>query len=287
MRFRFPLRAAGIALLAGMLLTACGIGGDVQSPGSEPQKRSPVEALTLASAKTNEAKTAKLAFTVTTSGAGGQGQTVSGQGVADFAANKIQMTTTVGAEKVDVVVDGTTFYVRAPGQQLVPGKSWLKLDLKALGVAAAGTDHGNLTQGVGNDPTQALALLKGVSGDVKEIGKEQVRGTETTHYRATIDLRKAAERQAPAVKRQLDQILGQAQVQSLPADVWVDDQGRLRKMQYELKMRAMGAGQQGSATVGTTVELFDFGTAAKVETPPADQVADFSEILNHQGGSSG
>src|SRR6266536_1842210 len=92
----------------------------------------------------------------------------------------------------------------------------------------------------------------------------------------------------PEAGQQLERLLEQAQVQSLPADVWVDDQGRLRKMQYTLKMRPKATGQQGSVTVNTTMELFDFGTTAKVETPPAGQVADFAEILKQgKGGSSG
>lgn len=195
------------------------------------------------------------------------------------------MTLLAGGEKVDMVMIGTTMYMRMPGQELAPGKSWLKLDLEALS-KTAGTDLGNLTRGASNDPTQALALLKGVSSDIKEVGREQVRGADTTHYKATIDLRKAAEQQGPGAKKQLEQVLDQVEAQSFPADVWVDDEGRLRKMQYELKLRAKDTSQQqGSATVNTTMELFDFGTTANVGKPPASQVADFAELL--QGRSSG
>jgi hypothetical protein len=278
MRPRPRLRAAIIALLAGLLLTACGTTGNVGSPSPKAEKRSPLEALTLVSAKTSEAQTAKLAFTVKTSGAGSQAQTVRAQGVADFTAKRFRMTMRVGGEKVDMVMIGTTMYMRMPGQELVPGKSWLKLDLVALS-KAAGTDLSSLTRGASNDPTQALALLKGVSSGIKEVGREQVRGADTTHYKATIDLRKAAERQGSGAKKQLEQVLEQAEAQSLPADVWIDDQGRLRKMQYALRMRVKGTGQQRSVAVSTTMELFDFGTTAKIGKPPASQVADFTELL--------
>jgi hypothetical protein len=288
MRSHFSLRAMAIGLLAGVVLAACGTAGNGGSAGSDSGRRSSTEALTLASAKTSAAKTAKLAFTVTTSGTGAQAATVSGTGVADFAAKKLQMTTNAGAQKVEVVMNGATLYLRIPGQQPVPGKSWLKLDLAALS-KASGRDLGNLMQGAANDPTQALALLKGASTDIREVGTERVRGDDTTHYKATIDLRKAAERQSPEAKQQLERLLEQAQVQSFPADVWVDDQGRLRKMQYTLKLRPKATGQQqGAVTVNTTTELFDFGTVAKVETPPAAQVADFAQILEQgRSGSSG
>jgi len=276
-----------MALLAGLLLGACGTAGNGEPPGSEAARRSPMEALSLASSKTSEAKTAKLAFTTTIGGTGGQAQTASGTGVADFAANKLQMTTEAGAEKVEVILDGTTMYLRVPGQEPVPGKSWLKLDLKTLS-KASGKDLGNLTQGAGNDPTQALALLKGASSDIREVGTEQVRGAGTTHYKATIDLRKAAEQQGSATRKQVETLVEQSQVPSFPADVWIDDQGRLRKMQYTLRMRPKDAGQQQvGGTVKSTIELFDFGAAASVEAPPADQVADFAEFLQGKQGSSG
>src|SRR6266511_3304633 len=127
MRCHSRLRATTIALLAGVLLAACGTAGKGGSPGSEAGRRSPMEALTLASAKTSDAKTAKLAFTVITSGTSGQAATVSGAGVADFASKKIQMTTNAGAQQVEVVMDGTNMYLRVLGEQPVPaspGSSW-------------------------------------------------------------------------------------------------------------------------------------------------------------------
>jgi len=288
MRPRRPLRATSIALLAGVLLTACS-NGDSPGRGAEPapQQRSPLEAIELASSKTSEAKSAKLSFTVRTSGGAGQAETVTGEGVADFAANQLQMTMSAGAQRIDMVMKGTTMYMRMPGQSLVPGKSWLKMDLNAV-AKSSGQQLGGLGKGAGaSDPTQALALLKGASSDVQEVGREQIRGTDTTHYKANIDLRKAAEQQGPEAKKQLEQILKQAEVQSFPADVWIDDQGRLRQMRYKLQMRGVGAGQQGSATVDTTMQLFDFGTRVRVEAPPADQVADFSEMLQGLPGGSG
>src|SRR6266508_22386 len=116
MRCHSRLRATTIALLAGVLLAACGTAGKGGSPGSEAGRRSPMEALTLASAKTSDAKTAKLAFTVITSGTSGQAATVSGAGVADFASKQVEM-----------VMDRTNLSLRVLGEQPVPaspGSSW-------------------------------------------------------------------------------------------------------------------------------------------------------------------
>jgi hypothetical protein len=282
MRSRTGLRAATVALLASVLLAACGTAGDRTSPSPTAEKPTPLEALTLVSAKTSQAKTAKMAFTVKTSLAGGPAQTVTGQGAADFAARKVRMTMRASGQKIDVVMMGTTMYMRIPGQEPQPGKPWLKLDLAALS-KASGTQLGSLTQGAGNDPTQALALLKGVSSNIKEVGTEPVRGADTTHYKVTLDLRKAANQQSPAAKKQFARVLEQAQVRSVPADVWVDSEGRLRKMLYAMRLRPNGA--TGSVTVRTAMELFDFGTTVTVARPPASQVTDFLTLL--QGGATG
>jgi hypothetical protein len=57
MRPRFSLHALTMALLAGLLLGACGTAGNGEPPGSGAARRSPMEALSLASSKTSEAKT--------------------------------------------------------------------------------------------------------------------------------------------------------------------------------------------------------------------------------------
>jgi hypothetical protein len=277
MRSRTGLRAAVVALLASVLLAACGTASNTAAPPSpKAEKPTSLEALTLVSAKTSEAKTAKLALTVSTGMAGGQALTISAQGALDFAARKMRMTMRAGGQKVDVVRVGTTMYMRLPGQEPQPGKPWLKLDLAALS-KMSGTQLGGLTDGAGNDPTQALALLKGVSSDIQEVGAEQVRGVDTTHYKAKIDLRKAAAQQGTATKKQMERVLKQAQVRSVPADVWVDGEGRLRKMRYVMTLRPDGA--PSSMTVRTTMELFDFGTAVTVAKPPASQVTDFTNLV--------
>ena len=87
-------------------------------------------------------------------------------------------------------------------QQLPKGKKWLKLDIEKLG-KGLGIDVSQLSQY--NDPTKMLDYLRS-SGDVDEVGKEDVRGVETTHYRAKVDLdegdrtssRARAPRRAPA-----------------------------------------------------------------------------------------
>jgi hypothetical protein len=76
---------------------------------------------------------------------------------------------------------------------------------------------------------------------------------------------------------------------SVPIDVWLDSQGRLRRYEQvtdpaNLKLPAQS--QAAAMTAGAItihVELFDFGSTVDVNLPPADQVADLSQL---QGGAS-
>ncbi len=59
-----------------------------------------------------------------------------------------------------------------------------------------------------------------------------------------------------------------------PADVWIDEQGRLRKIHYAVTLK-VPEDMEATATqmtIETTQELFDFGVTVKVTPPPANQV---------------
>ena len=90
---------------------------------------------------------------------------------------------------------GQTFYFKGLGGLAPPGKPWIEINLAKL--ATAGGVAGQL-QSI--NPNSYLVQLRGVTGTVKELGKEKVRGEQTTHYGFTADLNKAA-RLAPADQR--------------------------------------------------------------------------------------
>jgi hypothetical protein len=55
----------------------------------------------------------------------------------------------------------------------------------------------------------------------------------------------------------------------LPAQVWIDDQGRLRKMDFSFHLQQNGQ----KADISFSLELFDFGVQVNVQAPPASQVS--------------
>ena len=63
---------------------------------------------------------------------------------------------------------------------------------------------------------------------------------------------------------------------TIPADVWVDGKGRLRKVRLRV------AGSSSNTKGSVAFEYFDLGARVNVEAPPASEVVDFQELL---GGS--
>jgi hypothetical protein len=143
------------------------------------------------------------------------------------------------------------------------GKKWLKLDPAFFG-------QGQIGQ---SDPSGSLDALRGAASDVERVGSETVRGTRTTHYRVTLDIEQAIAN-APEDLRELVRgsvaALGSG---TIPADVWVDGRGRLRKTR--LRVSGLLTGAQG--TVG--FEYFDLGARVSVKEPASGEVVDFLEVL--------
>lgn len=182
--------------------------------------------------------------------------------------------------KLDAIQDGKTAYIHFPllAKQLPPGKTWVKGDAKELSSADAGqmSQFGSLA---GTDPRDVFGMLKAVSGSIEAVGSETIRGVETSHYRATIDLAKV-EQLVPAEQRQSLGSLGQGAQQAglteLPLDVWIDGDQLVRKLSVDLDAKQPGTDQRVKASL--VVELYDYGKALDIQLPPADQVVDASTL---------
>ena len=93
-----------------------------------------------------------------------------------------------GDGAMEMVVDGDTFYIRSPLFEMLTGASdWLSMSPDELAAGGGGLGIGS------SDPTSLLESLRGVAGDPEVVGQEEVRGVETTHYRATMSLAEALE----------------------------------------------------------------------------------------------
>jgi hypothetical protein len=182
--------------------------------------------------------------------------------------------------KLEVIQDGDVAYVHVPllAKQLPAGKTWLKGDAKTLSSADAGQlqQFGSLA---GTDPRDVFGMLKAVSGSIEAVGTDEIRGVETSHYRATIDTAKL-EKLVPESQRQglggLDQSARQAGLTEIPLEIWIDGDQRVRKLSIDVDAKQPGT--SASVKASLVVELYDYGKALELELPPADQVADAATL---------
>jgi hypothetical protein len=233
-----------------------------------------------AAEKTQGAGTARFELTFEA------GQTsFAAEGAFDYDAQKTRMTIDLGSlgaalgtkdSTLEAVLDGKVFYMRFPTLTgfIKPGRPWLKLDLEKL-AAQSGADLSQLDQLSYADPAQTLAYLQG-AGDFAEVGKDDVRGVETTHYKGTIDLEEAVANAPGEQREQLEQLLEQANVSDFPAEAWIDADGYLRRLTMTIPTAGYAPLAGGDFTM--TMELFDFGAGVDIDVPPDHQVTDLSEL---------
>jgi hypothetical protein len=223
------------------------------------------DALAAAAGKTADAGSAKLTFKV-------QGLvnsstlTVGGEGAYDFRTGRGELTYHVPPEFASsspskAIIDGDTTYLYYPQYS-----SWVASDNGAPSDGSQ-TELDVFSELVPDDPTQILDFLE-PGGDVEEVGEESLFGTETTHYRATVDVEALVDHAPPHVRETVRAAAETMQgAVSLTVDVWVDDAGLMRRLALEGQLGGVG-------NVAMTVDLYDFGTEVEVKVPPPSKVVD-------------
>jgi hypothetical protein len=182
--------------------------------------------------------------------------------------------------KVEAVQDGTVSYVRFPAldEQLPAGKSWIRTDSRDT--PQQGFDRMQLEQFASNDPRELLDVLRGVSGEIEIVGSEQLRGAETTHYRATIDPLEYGKLSSPDKRQELESFAEEMAAQSgrreIPVDVWLDEGGLVLKL--TMAFSAMQPGTSDSSDVSMTFEIYDYGEDVDIDLPTASEVVDASAV---------
>jgi hypothetical protein len=204
--------------------------------------------------------------------------------MSDFAEQAAAAGAPVNGDwTMEMVFDRRTLYMKwallAPG---LGGKSWMKLDLERL-AEAAGVDSGLLRaeQQQGGDPAATLRYLRAVSEDVEELGTEEVRGAETTHYRTTVDLRRYPDLLPPdrreLARRSIERIIEQTGNDTMDVEVWVGEDELVRRVKWAQSIRSPAAGDAVEAAF--TCDFYDFGTPVTVEPPPDEEVMDVTEEI--------
>ena len=193
----------------------------------------------------------------------------------------------LGDGKFEVITDGDAVYIHAGFLSAFLGgddaKPWIKIPADKGG----GQITDQLSSGLA-DATSLLDLLRDNGATVTDEGQADVQGQSTHHFNATISVA-AALAAAPAdskAKAQafIDQLGAKAGDAEIPVDVFVDDQGFVRRMQMtfdgDLYSSLVGgdAAPPSAGGMTFTLDFLDLGKSVDIQPPPADQVGDASGL---------
>ena len=275
------LRTVGTLLIAGSLVTGCG--AEKQASKAAQSVKDAVDPVAQAAGNSAKASSAKVTMDGTIEGEGKR-IPLAGNGDFDFKRKRGTFALTVSIPgqdplAVDEVVDGQVVYVKSKAfaRALPDGKDWLKIDLVKAG-QKEGVDVSSLQQlGAGNDPTQFLKYLEKSGAKPQKVGRDDVKGTSATKYRATIDLaRLARQSDDSAVRRSVEQLRTLTGSTRLPVEVWIDDQQRVVREHI-----AYTIAKPTRIATDLTIEFSDYGRPVSVEVPPASRTLD---ALKARGG---
>jgi hypothetical protein len=270
---------------AALAVGGCGGGGDSSTATSARAVTADgsVQPVVDAASKTAAQRSAQITLHGVTKVAGRQ-IPVDGSGAFDLKARQghFAATTRVAGQalKLDEITNGQDVFLRtdALSGRLPGGKTWVKIDLAQVG-KAAGLDLSSL-QSLGNaDPAQFLAYLK-QAGDVRKVGRARVNGTETTRYAGTIELAKAAKATGVDAERALRQLKQLTGVDRVPVEVWIGDDGLVRRGRIAVDEHGSG----GAGRLDLTVDFTRFGVRVDATAPPAGDVFDASNLAKALGG---
>lgn len=263
-----------VALSLCVALVACG--------SDEERTVTPDDGAVAAAAQKTSARGSARVVMKGTIEASGQSGTYTGDGVVRFKPPGGQlgfdMVIAGQALHLDAVTEDATFYMKFPpdaGPNLPDGKTWVKIDLdEALGADLSGA------MSAGSDPGQYLRLLAG-SGGARKVGTDQVSGRSTTHYTATIDYRELAESGPEALRDVARQSLRFSASPTTPVDVWIDEQGLVRKEALRIETKAVGTGSGQKQEVEIEFPEYDVDTGG-ITTPPESDTFDATDAARQR-----
>jgi hypothetical protein len=261
---------AGIVVALAVAVAGCGGGGGSDASGAS------VSIKTLQAAVSNSQAAESSRFTMDLAvDAAGQSTTIHGEGVVagDGKNGQITMTIPSAGTLEERIVDGTVYMNF--GDLLdtdLGGKQWVKIGLDDLQQQSGGALGDLADQAGSNGPQQGLEYLQGLSGDVEKVGDDTVAGEHATHYRASIDYAKVAEKLPEESTKARDEL---TKLGTVPADVWINDDDQVVKMQFAIDGSAFGS---TGGKIEMTMEITDFGVPVDVQAPPEDETIDFSSL---------
>ncbi|MFF3846021.1 hypothetical protein [Streptomyces sp. NPDC002328] len=207
---------------------------------------------------------------------GGTRVTIRGEGVYDYRRQLGQLKVVLPQDPAGSSGRRPITELLAPGALFmknrgagVPADKWVRVDTATL-------SDGNLVTGGATDPYAAAEVLRGTR-TATYVGRTRLAGVEVRHFRGTADLAEAAEDASEGGRDSLDAAARGFATARVPFDVYLDDQGRIRKVRHRFGFvngREEEAGGRAGAVVAvaSTTLLYDFGVPVDVRLPDAGDI---------------
>lgn len=128
------------------------------------------------------------------------------------------------------------------------------------------------------NPADFLSYFEDTNATIEEIGKETVRGVDTTHYLAIFDTETLLAEATPEERAEIE-AQGPIPLEEMPMDIWIGDDGLVYRYVIDIAGDTVEADSgEGFERMVMTFEMFDWGGDIDIEIPPADQITDSSEL---------
>ena len=167
---------------------------------------------------------------------------------------------------------GETSYIRFPffSQFLGTQTDW---------IATPAEEGQSATSGFGgsapSNPADFLEFFEELNGTVEELGRETIRGVDTTRYLVVFDTKDLLANASPEERAEI----GLPPIDCLPMDLWISDDGLINK--YVIAMDGTDldvAPDEAFESMVIDFEMYDYGSDIVIEAPPADQVTDMESL---------
>ncbi|MFF7448154.1 MULTISPECIES: hypothetical protein [unclassified Streptomyces] len=264
-------RTGGVGVVAGLVAVVCaGTAGCSGSGAAAEDGRGGDAVATVRQAADRLARTgSSKARTSMEMATGGTRVTIRGEGVYDYRRRVGELQVLLPQDPAGTSEHRPITELLAPGALFMKNRGAGVPDDKWVRVETAALSDGNLVTGGATDPYAAAELLRGALS-ATYVGRGEVAGTVVRHYRGTADLTVAA-RDASAENRAA---LGAAAkgfaTARVPFDVYLDEQGRIRKVRHRFSF--VNGQREGTVAVTSTTSLHDFGVAVDVTLPDRDDI---------------
>lgn len=196
---------------------------------------------------------------------GPDGGEAEGAGAVDLPARQAMFSFGPPTEfslSVEVAIDGENTYLRYPGAGVDGFElGWFESE------PAAPVDHFGVSvdEFALLDPGRLLGLI-GLADEVSDLGREQVRDRDATHYRLQVGPIAFYDHIGEIQDRELlARTLAERGLETVPVEVWVDEANRVVRLRTTMPSRCGGE-------TSSELEFFDFDEPVEVVVPAPEDV---------------